>query len=706
MQSRSARLVSAALRNDNGVGEWSPEPSTNGVQHSVQASSSKHVVVPLSVLDTESDFDSDDSVLDKNYELPKVREKNSDTDGSDSEDFIPCSQPVPAKTILESSAESDEETNHVQLTKKGTIRKRKTYNVSMKDRKRLKAEEKIRNKYFVKPGCREDVCKKKCSARFSEEYRKVVNNNFRKMTWMEQKYFFLCHTSQRKPDRPKDRENNDKNSKHYIRSKTISYFLADENGDKIPVCKTFFLTTLGYNQNNCKAVRNILNNKNNTSYPESLIDGRGHNPNPRKIDNTKIIEHIMSFRPAVSHYRREHAPNKKYLPSDLSIRIMYDHYCENAPETKVSYGFYRKLVKELNISFTKLGHEECEQCEKFTIHNPNSEIRHRGCQACKSYEEHHEKYILARKKYEEDADNQTQKKNKADTVIFAVDLEKVIMLPRMDEFKTVMFCPRLIVFNQSFVPLGDKKIHEVGHTFAVLWHEGTSGRKKEDIVSCFRAFFIENRDLKHVILWLDNCAAQNKNWTLYSYLIYLINSAEVSFESITLRYLEVGHTFMAADEFHHRVERSLKTKKRVYDFEDFCKAVSDTGSRTIVKKMIIQDFFDFEDCSSTFKLKNSNPRAYLNGIAEANFRRGFHLLFYKNSHGTDEYFELDFLRLKDLKQGIPAPRQKLTPRGITSERKSAILTKLGPLMPANRRHFWESLPVNDRSADLTHIYED
>lgn len=145
MQSRSARLVSAALRNDNGrVGEWSPEPSTSGgVQHSVQASSSEHVVAPLSVLDTESDFDSDDSVLDKNYELPKVREKNSDTDGSDSEDFIPCSQPVPAKTILESSAESDEETNHVQLTKKGTIRKRKTYNVSLKDRKRLKAEEKI-----------------------------------------------------------------------------------------------------------------------------------------------------------------------------------------------------------------------------------------------------------------------------------------------------------------------------------------------------------------------------------------------------------------------------------------------------------------------------------------------------------------------------------------------------------------------------------
>ncbi|XP_026745687.1 uncharacterized protein LOC113507030 [Trichoplusia ni] len=347
----------------------------------------------------------------------------------------------------------------------------------------------------------------------------------------------------------------------------------------------------------------------------------------------------MSFNPAVSHYRREHAPNKKYLPSDLNIRIMYDHYCETDPEIKVSYGFYRKLVRELNISFTKLGQEECELCEKFIIHNPRREmIRHRNCKDCKDYEAHHDRYILARQKYENDADNQTQKKNDTDTLIFAVDLEKVIMLPRMEEFKTVMFCPRLIVFNQSFVPIGEKHIHELGLTFAALWHEGLSGRKKEDIVSCFRAFFMQNRDLKHIILWLDNCAAQNKNWTLYSYLIYLVNSTEVNFETITLRYLETGHTFMAADEFHHRVEKSLKTKKRVYDFDDFCNAVSNTGSRTMVKKMEVQDFYDFEDCSSTFKLKNSNPRAYLNNITETNFRRGSNSLFYKSSHGTQEYF--------------------------------------------------------------------
>ncbi|CAG4950997.1 unnamed protein product [Parnassius apollo] len=90
-------------------------------------------------------------------------------------------------------------------------------------------------------------------------------------------------------------------------------------------------------------------------------------------------------------------------------------------------------------------------------------------------------------------------------------------------------------------------------------------------------------------------------------------------------------------------------------------------------------------------------------MSEITFWCGSNSMFYKNSHDTEEQIELDFLRIKNLKIGIPLPKQKLSPRGITSERKSAILSKLGPVMPDNRRDFWETLPVNDSSADLTDI---
>ena len=60
------------------------------------------------------------------------------------------------------------------------------------------------------------------------------------------------------------------------------------------------------------------------------------------------------------------------------------------------------------------------------------------------------------------------------------------MLPRIDMFKIVVFTPRIIVFNESFEPLGEDSQYM---PVACLWHEAITGRKKEDLVSTFYAFF-------------------------------------------------------------------------------------------------------------------------------------------------------------------------------------------------------------------------
>ncbi|KAK9686148.1 hypothetical protein QE152_g37411 [Popillia japonica] len=142
------------------------------------------------------------------------------------------------------------------------------------------------------------------------------------------------------------------------------------------------------------------------------------------------------------------------------------------------------------------------------------------------------------------------------------------MLPRPEMFKEVIFTPRIIAFNQSFVVT-------VKHSLptAVIWHGAIAGRSREDITSTFFAFLLSVRDSKHMILWLENCAAQNKNWTLLTFFIYVVNSEELALKSLTLKYFEPGHTFMAADSFHHQVERSLKKMGKIYDFEDFTEAV-------------------------------------------------------------------------------------------------------------------------------------
>ena len=78
-----------------------------------------------------------------------------------------------------------------------------------------------------------------------------------------------------------------------------------------------------------------------------------------------MIDHIKSFHPAVSHYRRDYAPN--YLSPELSITTLYNDFKENHKETELSYTCYRKEVKKLNISFVKLGEEEFRRMRSLSL---------------------------------------------------------------------------------------------------------------------------------------------------------------------------------------------------------------------------------------------------------------------------------------------------------------------------------------------------
>lgn len=79
------------------------------------------------------------------------------------------------------------------------------------------------------------------------------------------------------------------------------------------------------------------------------------------------------------------------------------------------------------------------------------------------------------------------------------------------------------------------------------------------------------------------------------------------------------------------------------------------------------------------------------------FRRGFNKLVFKTDFdGTDS--ELDFLRMKNIKIGIPRPVSNTQFRKV--KRKSDIIKQLLPLMPENRGAFWYNLPCNYNSVDL------
>jgi hypothetical protein len=99
-------------------------------------------------------------------------------------------------------------------------------------------------------------------------------------------------------------------------------------------------------------------------------------------------DHIEEFNPSISYYRKEHAPNTRYLPSDINATLMHASFIKINPGCNISYEFYRKKLKEKHISFATLGNEECEVCESFKLHEHNDESLSSDCynQYCKVLE--------------------------------------------------------------------------------------------------------------------------------------------------------------------------------------------------------------------------------------------------------------------------------------------------------------------------------
>ncbi|KAK6168673.1 hypothetical protein SNE40_019864 [Patella caerulea] len=274
---------------------------------------------------------------------------------------------------------------------------------------------------------------------------------------------------------------------------TYRFRTPEESGGGLhDVCKPFFLSTLGYDQKSDSAIMRCLQSAPSDSLnPNS--DQRGkHVPN-NKLDQIKIFAHIFRYNPSVHHYRREHAPNRLYLPSEITIKDMHEHYVQNIE--KISIESYGKCVVAKNISFTVLGSEECEECKKFhehkKTHENGSDIK--DCEQCLNHDHHIKRRDETRIAYKSDVE-----KSLLDETYFysSADLQKVIMLPGMPGEKTSAFTRRIVAFNETFASLGQTKTK-----VTALWHEAISGRNASDIASTFWNFFKQHlRDKKHIVI--------------------------------------------------------------------------------------------------------------------------------------------------------------------------------------------------------------
>lgn len=195
--------------------------------------------------------------------------------------------------------------------------------------------------------------------KITEGQRKRTFTAYWNMSYSEKKSFIFHMVSQRQTMRHTSGDSS-------RRTRSLIYHLYDDLGQQQEVCKTTFLTTLGFHPKNDRLIVTVIGNTISSSLAPPQ-ERRGRHTPINKIDMAPIFEHIESFNPTSSHYRCEHAPNRRYLSSDVSVQLMFKDY-NGKKSLKCSYETYRKAVKERNISFTKMSEEECEICLRQDLH--------------------------------------------------------------------------------------------------------------------------------------------------------------------------------------------------------------------------------------------------------------------------------------------------------------------------------------------------
>lgn len=147
------------------------------------------------------------------------------------------------------------------------------------------------------------MCKKKCTNKITESQRRDICGAYWKMTYPDRKSFIFHMLSQEQTKRHTTGGPSRRKRSH-------KYHLNDDKGQRQEVCKSMFLSTLGYHPKNDRLIMTVFGSTDSSGLAPPQ-ERRGRHTPGNKLDLTPMFQHIESFHPSVSHYRREHAPNRR-----------------------------------------------------------------------------------------------------------------------------------------------------------------------------------------------------------------------------------------------------------------------------------------------------------------------------------------------------------------------------------------------------------
>lgn len=348
------------------------------------------------------------------------------------------------------------------------------------------------------------------------------------------------------------------------------YTIKCGTGDR-KVCKKAFASIHGIS---LKRVQNIAAHLNQTDSITAPNDQRGKHANrPNRVPDAiveQVHNHILSFPRRVSHYSRRDS-KRYYLSPHLNIKLMHEFYLQRyEPEMYnklmsqskddykplVSRDFYFRYLKaNFNYTFGSPRSDTCVKCDSLENLIKSGGKTPEEIENLKVQKQLH--LIKAETFYNNLREKTSVAKEDPTIDVLSFDYQQNLPLPKVPS-GDAFYSRQLWLYNFCIHSAKNMEAH------CFLFDETTGSKKPNETVSCLNHYInnILSQSVTELVLFSDNCSAQNKNHTVVQYLLSLVKNGR--FTKI-VHYLPVpGHSFLPCDRCFGVIEKKLKLVERVF----------------------------------------------------------------------------------------------------------------------------------------------
>lgn len=301
----------------------------------------------------------------------------------------------------------------------------------------------------------------------------------------------------------------------------------------------------------------------------NIQDMRGIFAHP-KLSNEKekfIIDLIKSIPKYVSHYCRE-VSSSKYLGSEWDLaklhRLCTSLWSEKNPnQSPVSISKFTEVFNRFNLKFKGRNKDTCNICDVLDMR------RKAGDDVKEMIDKHHDKALSLRKLMFQDLEAAV---NDDSLEVLTFDFQKVQPLPRL-ETNLVYYLRKLSHLNFG-IHSGKMK-----QGFFYPWLENQAGRGADQVGSCLRHHITEfvKTPVKTLIMYSDCCGGQNRNYKLCLILKKILDE-HPSLNTIKLRFLQSGHSFLPNDQEFGHYERLIQKQQQIELPSDYVNLMKEAHS--------------------------------------------------------------------------------------------------------------------------------